>query len=68
MRKHVLSRDKGLCQVCLATGKYRPANQVDHIRPKSNGGTDAETNLQAICTACHQAKTAAEATAAKGGA
>lgn len=68
LRKQILSRDKGLCQVCLAAGKYRPASQVDHIRPKAHGGTDAEANLQAICTACHQAKTAAEAGAAKGGA
>lgn len=68
MRKHVLSRDKGLCQACLASGKYRPATQVDHILSKASGGTDDEVNLQAICTACHQAKTAGEAASAKGGA
>lgn len=64
----ILRRDKGLCQVCLASGKFRPATQVDHIRPKAVGGTDADENLQAICAACHQVKTAGEATAAKGGA
>ena len=67
MRKHVLSRDKGLCQVCLAAGKYRPATQVDHILPKACGGTEVEGNLQAIGRACHPAKTAGEAAAAKGG-
>lgn len=67
LRKAVLRRDKGLCQVCLAAGKYRPAREVDHIQPKASGGTDVETNLQAICTACHQAKTATEAAAARAG-
>ena len=67
LRKVILRRDKGLCQVCLAGGKYRPAKQVDHIRAKSQGGTDAEDNLQSICVECHQAKTANEAAAGRGG-
>jgi 5-methylcytosine-specific restriction protein A len=67
LRNAILRRDKGLCQVCLAAGKYRPAKQVDHIRQKSQGGTDAEDNLQSICVECHQAKTASEAAAGRGG-
>ena len=66
-RKRVLSRDKGLCQVCLAEGKYRPAKQVDHIIPKANGGTDDDSNLQAICVECHQQKTLREAAEANRG-
>jgi 5-methylcytosine-specific restriction protein A len=34
------------------------ANQVDHITPKANGGTDNAENLEAICEPCHKAKTA----------
>jgi 5-methylcytosine-specific restriction protein A len=33
---------------------------VDHIKPKANGGTDDETNLQSICEACHKEKTRKE--------
>jgi len=60
-RKRILSRDKGLCQVCLAAGKYRPAKAVDHIKPKCEGGSDDDDNLQSICQSCHDIKTAAEA-------
>ena len=60
LRARVLSRDKGLCQVCLKSGKYTPAKEVDHIVPKSQGGTDDINQLQAICVSCHRAKTASE--------
>ena len=65
-RKRILSRDKGLCQVCMTEGKLRPAKQVDHKVPKAEGGTDEDGNLQAICVPCHQAKTAAEARRGRG--
>ena len=65
-RKRILSRDKGLCQPCMADGKLRPAKQVDHKVPKFEGGTDDDDNLQAICLPCHQAKTAAEARRGRG--
>lgn len=65
-RKRILSRDKGLCQVCLEESKLRPAKQVDHKVPKAEGGTDEDNNLQAICVPCHQAKTAAEARRGRG--
>lgn len=58
LRLHILERDKHLCQPCLAKNRVSPARQVDHITPKANGGTDDETNLQAICDPCHKAKTA----------
>lgn len=56
-RKHILERDKYLCQPCLKQQRVKVANQVDHIKPKAKGGTDAEDNLQAICAPCHEAKT-----------
>jgi len=64
-RKRILSRDKGLCQPCLKTGRYRPAKQVDHIIPKFEGGSEDDANLQSICKPCHDEKTAAEALRAR---
>jgi 5-methylcytosine-specific restriction enzyme A len=66
-RKRILSRDKGLCQVCLKVHKYRPARAVDHIIPKFEGGDDDDDNLQAICKDCHDAKTAEESARARRG-
>ena len=59
LRRLILARDVW-CQPCLANGDHRQADQVDHIVPKTLGGTDAEKNLQAICEPCHRVKTAKE--------
>lgn len=61
VRKFVIDRDQGLCQNCLLTGKYTPGKEVDHIIPKSEGGTDSPDNLQLLCIPCHRKKTAEEA-------
>ena len=60
LRKRIMSRDCGLCRVCLAKDRVTPATAVDHIVCKAKGGTDDESNLQAICTACHTVKTSIE--------
>lgn len=60
LRKLVLSRDNYLCQECLKHGKVTPASEVDHILPKSEGGTDDKENLQSLCHDCHRIKTAEE--------
>lgn len=65
-RAVILKRDSGLCQPCLAQGRPTPATQVDHVKPKAKGGNDDHDNLQAICTACHDAKTEREAAEAQG--
>jgi 5-methylcytosine-specific restriction protein A len=59
-RARILKRDRGLCIPCLMGGRPAPATQVDHIKPKAKGGTDADDNLQSICDDCHKAKTAAD--------
>jgi 5-methylcytosine-specific restriction enzyme A len=60
IRLAVLNRDKGLCHCdeCQG-GKLRVmlAKEVDHIIPKSKGGTDAMSNLRAISHECHKKKT-----------
>lgn len=32
------------------------STQVDHIREKDQGGTNAESNLQGVCQPCHDHK------------
>lgn len=69
-RLYVLRRDKYLCQACLKAGtitalvvgepSHPRSGHVDHIIPKSQGGTDDPSNLQALCRLCHEAKTARE--------
>ena len=66
IRPRIMARDCGLCQPCLRAGQVTAARQVDHIVAKSAGGTDADDNLQAICPACHLAKTAKESRRARG--
>ncbi len=60
VRNKVMTRDKGLCQVCLAKGIYSKAKEVDHIKGKEQGGTDHPSNLQSICIQCHRSKTSLE--------
>lgn len=55
-----MKRDRGLCRDHLDRGLVVEARHVDHIIPKAQGGTDADANLQCLCTACHRAKTARE--------
>ena len=59
-RERILARDCGLCQPCRRQGRVTPANDVDHIVQKADGGTDDDENLQSICHDCHKAKTIAE--------
>jgi 5-methylcytosine-specific restriction protein A len=60
LRKQVMTRDKGLCQVCWADHRIGLATEVDHIVAKAKGGSDDLANLQSICHACHVAKTAGD--------
>lgn len=56
----ILLRDGRVCYRC---GRW--AGEVDHVVPASQGGGEDDTNLAAICTACHRKKTSAEAHAAR---
>jgi len=67
LRKRILRRDKGLCQIKGPTCRY-VAREVDHKVSKASareqGWSDAEiddeSNLQSACSPCHAAKTKAE--------
>jgi 5-methylcytosine-specific restriction protein A len=50
-----------LCVECLRQGLAIAATQRDHIIPLGEGGVDDETNEQALCDACHETKSLAEA-------
>ena len=60
-------RDAGLCQPCKAAGRIRAGNEVDHVVPKADGGTDSTANLQCICSACHAVKSAREGSRGRAG-
>jgi 5-methylcytosine-specific restriction protein A len=59
LRAFVLAREP-LCRRCLANGRTTPATEVDHVKPKEQGGTDDSANLQGLCHQCHSIKTATE--------
>ena len=48
------------CRFCLEAGRHVPAEHVDHIRPRREGGTDDRANLRALCGPCHRRRTAVE--------
>lgn len=58
MRQRTLLSGQGACAKC---GRVHPSNQVDHIVPLEQGGSNDPANLQVLCVDCHKAKTAAEA-------
>ena len=61
-RAQVLAEEP-LCRVCQVAGRVSAAVEVDHVVPLSRGGTEARSNKQGLCRACHRAKSAAESAA-----
>lgn len=51
-----------LCEDCIEMGNVPPgrSEEVHHIKPKSQGGSDHFDNLRALCKSCHSRRTAAE--------
>lgn len=68
VRKVVIERDKGLCQMCLKEGRITPGRDVDHKIPKAQtkrlGWTREQQNhpsqLWLLCVPCHKTKTEEE--------
>lgn len=50
-RRAVFARDRWVCQYCGA-----PAENVDHVIPKSRGGLHAWENVVAACRRCNSRK------------
>lgn len=58
-------RNAALCKKrangrCTRCGKHTTRLEADHITPVTQGGGHDLGNLQALCLACHRAKTARE--------
>lgn len=62
LRLLILKRDGYRCAI---PGCEQRADQVDHIRPHSLGGSDDPSNLASLCDYHHSRKTAAEGHAAR---
>ncbi len=61
VRGLVKRRDAGLCQQCMRDGFVTKSNVVDHIIEIEDGGCKlCKDNLECLCHACHNAKTARE--------
>ena len=60
LRASVLEEEP-LCRTCGSNGRVTLAVLVDHIVPVKDGGEMWDrANLQPLCNACHEAKSAAE--------
>jgi diadenosine tetraphosphate (Ap4A) HIT family hydrolase len=55
LRYEVFKRAKYRCELC-GTSAAEKALQVDHIVPRNFGGSDEQTNLQALCYSCNAMK------------
>tara|TARA_Y100000996_G_scaffold255121_1_gene200669 strand:- start:145 stop:720 length:576 start_codon:yes stop_codon:yes gene_type:complete len=60
LRYEILKRDQ-ICQLCGATKSDRML-EVDHIVPRSKGGTNDPSNLQVLCSRCNRAKSNRDST------
>ena len=63
-RSRILERNGFTCQVCGAgAGEPDPLDprkrirlQLDHIKPLSEGGTNEDSNLRVVCSACNRGR------------
>jgi len=55
LRYEVLKRARGRCEACGVSNEER-ALQVDHIIPRTKGGSNDLCNLQALCSTCNAQK------------
>lgn len=42
-----------LCERCLQEGRITPVEEVHHILPVKQGGSNSFTNLMSVCKSCH---------------
>ncbi|MCC8073684.1 MAG: HNH endonuclease [Clostridiales bacterium] len=42
-----------LCERCAENGRYVKVEEVHHIKPLADGGTNEESNLMSLCRKCH---------------
>lgn len=61
LRWQVITRAMGRCEACGVSALIR-ALEVDHIVPRSRGGSNEPENLQALCSTCNLQKLDRDAT------
>jgi 5-methylcytosine-specific restriction protein A len=59
IRKRKLSVNP-LCERCEKEGRVTLAEEIDHIVPIDQGGSDEDSNLMSLCVDCHYKKTQSE--------
>lgn len=47
-----------LCVKCLENGRLTPVEEVHHIKPLAEGGSNDFSNLMSLCKSCHSSITA----------
>jgi len=47
------AREHPLCERCLSEGRATLMQEVHHIIPVSQGGTNDPSNLMSLCQSCH---------------
>ncbi len=52
----LLKKQKGKCNLCNLTFTSQDIMEIDHIKPKSQGGKENYTNLQLLHKYCHDIK------------
>lgn len=60
IRDYVANRAEHCCEYCWSQQKYCPDPlSIDHIEPRSRGGSDDDSNLALSCAGCNGLKHAA---------
>jgi 5-methylcytosine-specific restriction endonuclease McrA len=56
-RAEVFQRARGCCEYCQSQAKFSPDPfSIEHILPRSKGGTNASDNLALACQGCNNYK------------
>jgi len=55
-REKVYRKYRGKCAYCGASIEFREGFEIDHLKPKSRGGTNDIDNLMPACERCNQLK------------
>ena len=54
--RNLLKKQKGTCAICKLSFTSQDILEVDHIKPRSQGGSDTYKNLQLLHRHCHDNK------------
>jgi len=55
-RHRLYGEQEGICAGCTTTHFPFRVMEVDHILPRSRGGTDHPNHLQLLCSGCNRSK------------